>query len=77
MRTAITVAVVAATMGMVTSPTALRVATMGGLAVAHVAVDVLHDHDAVVHQAAEGEDQGEEHHDVQRHAEGVQHDEAR
>src|SRR5690606_31883894 len=44
----------------------------GRLAIAHVAVDVLHHHDAIVHQAAQGQDQREEHHHVQRYAEEVE-----
>src|SRR5690606_12271794 len=41
-------------------------------AIGHVAVDVLHDHDAIIHQPAEGEDQREEHHHVQCNTESVQ-----
>src|SRR5690606_8975621 len=44
----------------------------GRLPIAHVAVDVLHYDDAIVHQATQRQDQREEHHHVQRYAEEVE-----
>ena len=47
-----------------------------GLALGHLAVGVLGDHDGAVDQHADGEDQRKEHHDVDGEAEGGQHQDA-
>ena len=61
--------------GPVTSSMALRAASRGGHALVQPALDVLDDHDGVVHDDADRQHQAEQRQVVQREAEGGHHGE--